>query len=232
MLGAIIGGGLSLLGALSSNKSSAREAATNRAFQEEMSNTSYQRAMEDLRLAGLNPMLAFSQGGASVPTGAMAQFSNPGLAASQAFAGIQTSGSSAIQAETAAKLGNETIQKIKQEVLNLKTDNERLQAVTTNLGEEYQNLIKQGYNLTEVGNHLRAQVSALVEQVPLLRSQTFLAQAQAALSQAQTSQSNAQTQLFGLDIEAAQSLGNIGREAGQLRPVIEILVDVLRSSRR
>lgn len=50
----------------------ADQAKLNRDFQLEMSNTAYQRATADLRAAGLNPMLAYSQGGASTSSGSTA----------------------------------------------------------------------------------------------------------------------------------------------------------------
>lgn len=53
----------------------AQQAQANREFQERMSNTSYQRATADMQAAGLNPMLAYHQGGASTPQGSSAQSS-------------------------------------------------------------------------------------------------------------------------------------------------------------
>lgn len=52
---------------------SATQAQENRDFQERMSNTQYQRATKDMLAAGLNPMLAYSQGGAGNLPGSTAQ---------------------------------------------------------------------------------------------------------------------------------------------------------------
>lgn len=48
------------------------EAEKSRKWYENMSNTAYQRAMDDLRTAGLNPILAYTQGGAATTSGAQA----------------------------------------------------------------------------------------------------------------------------------------------------------------
>ena len=44
-----------LIGTEMTNRSNARQARANRDFQERMSNTSYQRAVKDMKTAGINP---------------------------------------------------------------------------------------------------------------------------------------------------------------------------------
>lgn len=75
-LGSLASGALSFFGGDDANDARMQQSAQQMAFQRDMSNTSYQRSVEDMKAAGLNPMLAYSKGGASTPPGSMAPVEN------------------------------------------------------------------------------------------------------------------------------------------------------------
>lgn len=117
--GDILDAGMSLLGmnkaesgqeeANAVNVAMARE---NREFQREMSSTAYQRATKDMQAAGLNPMLAYSQGGASTPTGGVG---NPVINRQAAGIEAATKIAGATQATSSAELMRAEAERVRKE---------------------------------------------------------------------------------------------------------------------
>lgn len=91
--GPLIGGLFGFGGQASANAANARMARDQMAFQERMRSTQWQTAVEDIKKAGLNPSLAYGQGGAGTPTGASSVQQNTGTAAiegaTSAFGAVQ-----------------------------------------------------------------------------------------------------------------------------------------------
>lgn len=73
------------------------QANKNRDWQERMSGSAHQREVEDLKKAGLNPMLSIRHGGASTPSGNAAQASMPEGAVSSAVQAATMKGNLQLQ---------------------------------------------------------------------------------------------------------------------------------------
>lgn len=73
--GSILNGAVQLGNTALQNYYNATEAKKQRDWEEKMSNTAYQRAVEDMQKAGINPAMLYQSGGqgASTPTGASAK---------------------------------------------------------------------------------------------------------------------------------------------------------------
>ncbi len=123
----LLGSYMSSQGQSKANKQNRKEADKNRAFQERMSSSAHQRQVEDMKKAGLNPILS-SNTGASSPAGGMATMQNEQEATQR---GMENAVSTALQNKRLSQdLKNLEAQEkhIKQQTEKTKTEDTILKA--------------------------------------------------------------------------------------------------------
>lgn len=108
--GTVASAGAAYFGQRKADKAAAERAREQREWQERMSSTAYQRAVADMRAAGINPMVAAMGHSASTPSGAVAPVGNAigsavqsALAAKAAFADTRRALAEARGAEASAQ---------------------------------------------------------------------------------------------------------------------------------
>jgi len=199
------------------------------AFSAQQYATRYQTQTEDMKKAGINPMLSVSSGAGSQPTSSAA---SPGSNFTQ------------------AQMQNAQIDLIKAQTREM---NARASAAEQFAGPQAeatynQTLAQAGLTTQQIGkamadtNHVIAQIQNTKDENQKIREATEYLYQQAQLAkQYQLTESGkqelikqqaleviAKTGLANLDIDAAKALDNLGRTSQQLKPIVDMLRVFLR----
>ena len=239
VLGSLVQGAFNWFGAEQQNRRQADAAEAANTFSAQQFATRYQTTVNDMKAAGLNPMLAYSQGGGSPPSGVQANVpANSGAAAVSGYqasrineaqadlleaqksnvdedtrnkavmpwltmAQTDAAGASAFASRANVKFMEAQAEKIKLELKNVPKEGDRLDALVRQLAASRVLLLKQGHTQEEA-----------MQQMKWLAVKTMH-----------------ESDLAGLDVKSALSFDNIGRDAAQFKPILDLLKHLFPSRR-
>jgi len=169
-------------------------------FQKDMRATQYQTAVEDMKAAGLNPMLAYSQGGAGTPAGAAATSVAPPTR-QNAFA-------NAVNTALTAANTQQTLYQ-----------NKQIQASTNVADSQADNLDADTANKRDLNPNIKKELDILAAKELAIRAETRVANAKAALDEVIKPKYSAEGdyhKTFGWGPFALRDLGQAAGSASQV----------------
>lgn len=207
-------------------------------FQREMSGTAYQRGVADMQAAGLNPMLAYSQGGASAPQGATTQVQNPkaqsaqimqnaiGSSAQQAMAiygayqqAEATQANTELMAAQTAKTQSETMaHDLNSAKLIADTD-----YVNTQRAKQYEEILGSRFDSQEKMMRYRANMGH-----EELKGTTFAADAARRKAESRTAESESLIRKYG--VAEAKSTSDFFNKAETLPKWVQLILQTMRAA--
>jgi len=178
----------------------ASQAQIGRDYTTEMSNTAYQRAVGDMKAAGLNPMLAYMQGGSSTPSASTGSGSKASISQSSA-ASVAPMGNVGQAITNGAQAG--------MALMNAKEQNNLISA--------------QANAADEQANYTRAKTFNELDLNPKVKKEFDLINAEIALKQTMSRLNSASTGKTLQDININKGLEEYTKNFGQLSPALKDL---------
>lgn len=225
----MIGELLSLGGNLLNNFFAGERQEDAQEFSAQQFATRYQNTVKDMKAAGLNPMLAYSQGGGNAPTSSAASAAGGAdLGMVHLQSKMNTAQVANIEADTknkeaqASNIRADTMLKVAQEGL-AGASADQARANIGYLETQSKRIVEEIKNIPKEGERLDALVKNLAEEYRLIKEKTHSQEQATNQLRWLAVKTMLEGDLLSLDLEAARNLENLGRHAKEGKIVLDIL---------